>query len=76
MASPIGNKKVGPTIAILLIVLVLIIAALYIFAARMNQPAIPTDNSVPAAAAANTNDVSSLSNDLNASTNGLDNQNF
>src|ERR1700744_1979633 len=39
------NKKVGPIIATLLIVLILIIAALYLFAARINQPAIPTDDS-------------------------------
>ena len=42
------EKKVGPIIATLVIVLILIIAALYLFASRINQPAIPDDNSVAA----------------------------
>lgn len=78
------EKKVGPIIAILVIVLVLIIAALYIFASKINQSAIPTDNSadqtvsdgsVPAVTGS-ADDVNSLQNDLNVSTQGLDNQNF
>ena len=43
-----GEKKVGPIIATLVIVLILIIAALYLFASRINQPAIPDDNAVTA----------------------------
>ena len=87
-----GDKKVGPIIATLVIVLILIIAALYLFAARINQPAIPTDDStatsdeapadssaaeqsVPAVTGTST-DTASLKSDLNASTAGLDNQNF
>jgi len=91
-----GDKKVGPIIATLVIVLILIIAALYLFASRINQPAIPDDNTVsagnldgtaivnndsqaPAAVQPTTStstDIRSLQNDLNNSTNGLDNQNF
>jgi hypothetical protein len=85
-----GEKKVGPIIATLIIVLVLIIVALYLFAARINQPAIPDDNSTAAGGAAETvtadqsvqpvvgtsTDLQSLQNDLNQSTTGLDNQNF
>ena len=47
-ASQNGDKKVGPIIATLIIVLILIIAALYLFASRINQPAIPDDNAVTA----------------------------
>ena len=43
-----GEKKVGPIIATLVIVLILIIAALYLFASRIDQPAIPDDNAVSA----------------------------
>lgn len=46
--GPNGDKKVGPIIATLVIVLILIIAALYLFASRINQPAIPDDNDVTA----------------------------
>ena len=91
-----GDKKVGPIIATLVIVLILIIAALYLFASKINQPAIPDDNAVsagnldgtatanndsqaPAAVQPTTGtstDIQSLQNDLDNSTNGLDNQNF
>ncbi len=74
-----GEKKVGPIVATLIIVLILIIAALYLFASKINQPAVPTDNS-PAVAdqGANTaaTDGNSLQSDLNGATNGLDKQNF
>ena len=46
--GPNVDKKVGPIIATLVIVLILIIAALYLFASRINQPAIPDDNDVTA----------------------------
>ena len=86
-----GEKKVGPIIAILVIVLVLIIITLYLFASRINQPAIPDDTTPTSDAAVPTDlsatvqvqpitgtatDVSSLQNDLNNSTKGLDGQNF
>ena len=45
---PHDDKKVGPIIATLVIVLILIIAALYLFAAKINQPAIPDDSTVSA----------------------------
>ncbi len=38
-----GQKKVGPIIAILVIVLILIVAALYLFASRISQQSAPVD---------------------------------
>ncbi len=84
--APQGDKKVGPIIASLIIVLVLIFAALYVFASRITQPIIPDDstgdteqattsNSVKPVTSTST-DVKSMQADLNASTNGLDNKNF
>ncbi len=81
------KKKVGPIIAILIVVLVLVIGALYLFASRINQQ-IPADNNVAGSDAVSTqpetvtpitsksDDVSSIESDLNTSINGLDNQNF
>lgn len=97
--TPAQHKKVGPIIAILIIVLILIVGALYLFASRINKEQAPTDSSVAANASLSTSqqpqtnaaavenqsvqpvnnkadDVNSLQTDLNASTNGLDNQNF
>lgn len=76
-----GEKKVGPIVATLIIVLVLIIAALYVFASKVNQPAIPTDASMETASTSNIapnspQDIQSLQNELQGSTNGLDKQNF
>ena len=86
-----GHKKVGPIVATLVIVLVLIIAALYLFASRVNKEAVPMDNSSTAinnsSATINAtpsvptvtnsaNDPASLQTDLNASTKNLDSQNF
>lgn len=80
------HKKIGPIIAILTIVLVLIIAALYLFAASLNKPPIDADMGTPAsmttevqsvAPVTNTSDdVTSIEADLNASTDGLDSSNF
>ena len=87
------EKKVGPIIATLIIVLILIIAALYLFASRIDQPATPMTapsppeistelRRQPAAAPRGPARHQHLhrrdfpANDLNASTNGLDNQNF
>ncbi len=95
-SSAIGNghKKVGPIIATLVIVLILIIAALYVFASRINQQAIPYDNTTADQSSATdqsttppspqtikpvtgkSDNVTSLQSDLNASTNGVDSQNF
>lgn len=83
------QKKVGPIVSTLVIVLVLIIAALYLFAQKINKEPIPTD-ATPNAAGSNpvsatgtvpvingkSNDPASLQNDLNASTQNLDQQNF
>ncbi len=93
------HKKVGPIIAVLIIILVLIIGALYLFASRINEEQVPTDSSVAADGTPsalqqsqtsssgsadqfvqpvtnNADDVTSLEADLNASTKGLDGQNF
>ncbi len=86
------HKKVGPIIATLVIVLVLVIAALYLFASRINQQSAPIDaaastNTAPQQTTAsqsqsvqpvtnNSDDIQSIQADLNASTNGVDSQNF
>jgi hypothetical protein len=73
----VSEKKVGPIVATLIIVLVLIIVALYLFAARVNQPAIPTDTTdATSTVSTGDSDLDALQNDLNTSTSGLDNQNF
>ena len=88
--APHAHKKVGPIIGTLVIILILVIAALYIFASHVNQQALPTDASTQGASASQASadqqsvqpvtnkadDVQSLQADLNASTNGVDNQNF
>jgi len=89
--DPNGHKKVGPIIATLVIVLILIIAALYVFASRLNQQAVPTDESTAPTVDNNyatttstqvqpvsskADDVKSLQADLNVSTYGVDSQNF
>lgn len=80
------HKKVGPIVAVLVVVLVLVIGALYIFASRMNQA--PMDDTSAATAMMETqqttvtpvtntsDDVTSIEADLNASVDGLDAQNF
>lgn len=89
--APAESKKVGPIIAILIIVLILIIGALYLFASRINQEQPNVDSSVAGSDSSQTtaaaqqsvqpvtnksDDVNAIQADLNASTNGLDNQNF
>jgi len=96
--TPVENdhKKIGPIIAILIIVFVLIIAALYLFASKYSKYDERPRNIIPENTApitknieANVNNLPSvktitntsdelqdLQNDLNSSTNGLDNQNF
>ena len=75
-----GHKKVGPIIATLVIVLILIIGALYIFASRMNQQVLPSDATTDTTAGVvkpvtNTaDDINSLKNDLYSSASGLNGQ--
>ncbi|MDE2233307.1 MAG: hypothetical protein KGJ90_04220 [Patescibacteria group bacterium] len=84
-----SHKKVGPIIATLVIVLVLIIAALYLFASRLNnqQQTPSTANTAGVGISATpqqsvqpitnkADDVQSLQADLNKATQGLDSQNF
>ena len=80
------RKKIGLVVSILAVVLVLIIAALYIFSSAMNTDAIPSDmlaadeNAMPAETIrpiTNTaDDTASIEADLDASVQGLDSQNF
>ena len=80
------GKKVGPIIATLIIVLILIIAALYMFASRLNQQqALNGDGTMGLNDATTTqvqpvtnksDDVNSIQADLNTSTKGLDAQNY
>ena len=86
------HKNVGPIVSTLVIVLILIIAALYLFASRINKQPIPADtgttvttdtgadssDSVPAVApiTGTSSDPASIQKDLNSATNGLDSQNF
>ncbi len=84
--TPTEHKKVGPIIATLIIVLILIIAALYLFASKINQPTVPSNDTASNDSAVNVDTVKPVTNtsddpaalqaDLNASTNGLDGQNF
>lgn len=84
-----NGKKVGPIIATLLIVLILIIAALYVFGSRLNQQ-MPTDSTADTMntdlsanasqsiqpVTSNSDDLNDIQKDLNRSTNGIDSQNF
>ena len=80
------HKKVGPIVAILAVVLILVIGALYIFASKVNQNAVPTDSSTTAQDQSapqevqpvtnKSDDADSLQADLNVATQGLDGQNF
>jgi hypothetical protein len=72
-----SEKKVGPIVATLIIVLVLIIAALYVFASKVKEPAIPTDaQDATSTVSTGSPDLDSLQSDLNDSTSNLDKQNF
>jgi uncharacterized protein YpmB len=73
------HKKSGPMIAGLAIILIIIIGALYMFAARSQAPVIPTEEETTTEVqpVTNTSDsVSDLEADLNVSVDGLDAQNF
>lgn len=73
------HKKSGPMIAGLAVILIIIIGALYMFAARSQAPVIPTEENTSTEVQSVTNtsdDVSSLEADLNTSVSGIDSQNF
>lgn len=91
-STPVAHehRKVGPIVAILVIIIVLVAAAIYLFASRTNkEPATDManqatqgqtqDQQASASVTPVTNssdDVGSIEADLNASVNGLDEQNF
>jgi len=74
------EKKVGPIVATLIIVFILIIVALYLFATQINQQTPEVDSSLAAQvtipASTTVEEINSLENDLNSATSGLDGQNF
>lgn len=76
------HKKVGPIIATLIIVLILIIGALYLFASKISQNTLPseatmnTDTVVVPTITNKADDLNSLQSDLDMSTTGVDDQKF
>jgi hypothetical protein len=79
--APKTEKKIGPIVGTLVIVLVLIIAALYFFGQKLNteapvQPAQQSMDTTPAAtmtaAASSSDDVGSLQSDLNSQLKDVD----
>ncbi|MCX6715735.1 MAG: hypothetical protein NT077_01805 [Candidatus Taylorbacteria bacterium] len=79
------EKKVGPIVATLIIVLVLVIAALYLFASKINETPgnTPEENNLagtvqttPVPAPNSTEDLKALQSDLDSATTGLNSQNF
>ncbi len=98
-SMPVNNhKKMGPIVAIIVVVLALIVAAVYIFSSKSSYSVdsyketytapVDTLNKMDTTSYTETtsqsvtpitsqsNDPQSLENDINASTNGLDEQNF
>lgn len=80
-STPPEHKKVGPIIAVAAVILVLIIAALYIFASRMNssaddQIAPQTQQQSVQPVTSTSDDISDIEADLDMSIDGLDAQNF
>jgi uncharacterized protein HemX len=85
-----SNKKVGPIMIVLVVVLAVIIVTLYLFASRLNEPNLPQNNNIGMNNTINENvtdqvvapitdkadDIQSLEADLNKSIDGLDTQNF
>ncbi len=77
------HKNTGPMISILVIILILIIGLLYMFASRTEAPIIPTEYKTPNETVVEvenitnqSDNVSDLETDLNASVEGLDQQSF
>jgi hypothetical protein len=75
-----NQKKVGPIVAVLVIVLVLIAAAIYLFATRDTTPeSVNNDTASTQEVQPVTNEsdeMSDLEADLDTSVSGLDEQNF
>ena len=87
--TPVGGgepKKTGLVVITLVVILILILGALYLFASKSDSPSVPGDDydAVPLrndeqAVQPITNDaddISSIEADLDASVEGLDEQNF
>lgn len=81
------EKKVGPIVGALIIVLILIIAALYFFGQKLNTESVPQDNTsaqttslntqtraqeTMAASASQADDIASLQADLNSQLQDVD----
>jgi hypothetical protein len=80
-SSPTSEKKIGPIVGILVLVLVLVAAAIYLFGNRATSDvAAPEDTSAASTEVQpvtnNSDEVNDLETDLNASVYGLDDQNF
>jgi cytochrome c biogenesis protein ResB len=75
-----SEKKIGPIVAILVIVVVLVAAAIYFFAGRGTDAPVPENTTAASEEVQpvtnNSDEVSDIEADLNASVNGLDDQNF
>ncbi len=77
---PKQEKKIGPIVGALIIVLILIIAALYFFGQKLNTPTAPAQETVPTvqtnenmpAAAAKSDDTDTLQAELNAELKDVD----
>ncbi len=80
MGAPKKERKVGPIVATLIIVLIVIVAALYLFASKINQSSdtasTPRAAQTQATQVNTQEDISSLQSEVNDSTSGLDDQNF
>lgn len=68
----VSEKKIGPIVASLVIVLVLVIVALYLFASKVKPSTLPTD-STPSTGSP---ELDAFQSDLDNSTNGLEEENF
>jgi hypothetical protein len=85
--TPTLNKKIGPIVATLVVIILVVIAALYLFGSYMNKQPASTSlnaNNIDAAIADETvptvtntaDDPQSLQNDLDTATAGVDTQTF
>ena len=72
-AMPAPHKRVGPIIASLIVVLILVVVALYLFAAQMSQPnAEDTTGQTAANTTASTSDSVPLTPEVQSVTNTAD----